>query len=688
MNTFSLSRLTIATSLIVSLAACGGGGGGGTAAVPSAPSTPGTTQNSGPAWGANIMNGAQYVAPAHFQAMAVDVALKLQNESGLKEYAQAVSDPKSAFYRHYLTPQEIGARFGASASDATAVAQYFYNHNLHVGGWPQRLSFVVTGRQSDLEAAFGTRFGIYQYLGERFIAPMNAPKFPQPLAIRAITHLVQAKASTRDFVPRIGTGDTYGYSPQQLRKVFDYQSAYNDGYNGSGITIGIIGTGPLNTNDVPAYGALYNTQVATVTQVNATDQGVASALGAYSPTPPPFNYSTGLSTPPPVTGNCTFNGDYTACNPEDGEAQLDTQQIAGLAPGAAVKFYLAYNNGECFEPGSSVPNGGLCPPPASRNSTQALGIELADDEIQQIIADNTADVVSGSYGGGEVAYGDGNEYDATTKEGIGPSEFAALAAEGVAAFFSTGDSGAEGCLRYGGAPPNQLCVGYPSTDPNVTAVGGVTTPMDSMGNLTNALTGWGVATSGGGPQYGNFGFGASGGGCSVDFALPPWQTTAVGSLCTMRANPDVSLEADLATGVTIVQNAGIGGPSLNFYGGTSAAAPEMAAMWSLVVQACKQTASCATGTGPHPYRLGNAAPYLYAIYDNAAIGAFTPHLPNAKVFYDVLYGFNGMRPVNPTPSPYPSSGYDPGYDAGPGFDLITGIGVPFARHLIKAVVGV
>ena len=103
--------------------------------------------------------------------------------------------------------------------------------------------------------------------------------------------------------------------------------------------------------------------MATVTQVDATDQGVAQALALYSPSPPPFNYSTGLTTPPPVTGPCSFAGNYRTCNPEDGEAQLDTQQVAGLAPGATVHFYLAYNDGECNQPGPNAPNHGICPSP-------------------------------------------------------------------------------------------------------------------------------------------------------------------------------------------------------------------------------------------------------------------------------------------------------------------------------------
>jgi len=105
-------------------------------------------------------------------------------------------------------------------------------------------------------------------------------------------------------------------------------------------------------------------------------------------------------------------------------------------------------------------------------------------------------------------------------------------------------------------------------------------------------------------------------------------------------------------------------------------------MWALVLSACKQTPACvAKGIGPHPYRLGNAAPLFYGIYNNATQYPAT--------FYDVVFGNNGVIPCTqiglgcPVPLPSPQ----PGFNAGTGYDLTTGIGVPFARHLIASVVG-
>ena len=90
------------------------------------------------------------------------------------------------------------------------------------------------------------------------------------------------------------------------------------------------------------------------------------------------------TSPPPVTGACT-GGTSTApvagCNPEDGEAQLDTEQTASLAKDANVLFYLGYSNSG----GSAV-----------------QGLDDADNELQQAINDNQADILSLSYGGCEI----------------------------------------------------------------------------------------------------------------------------------------------------------------------------------------------------------------------------------------------------------------------------------------------
>ncbi len=144
-------------------------------------------------------------------------------------------------------------------------------------------------------------------------------------------------------------------------------------------------------------------------------------------------------------------------------------------------------------------------------------------------------------------------------------------------------------------------------------------PINEFGQLIANMTAWGN-TNGGFAQPGTTQPGSgSGGGTSTIFAAPSWQKTAIGA--TMREQPDVSLIGDPNTGVTVYGNAGFSGAGPGVIGGTSVSTPEMAAMWALVLQACKATPACENGPSSHPYRLGNAAPYFYSIYKHSALGS-------------------------------------------------------------------
>jgi subtilase family serine protease len=122
---------------------------------------------------------------------------------------------------------------------------------------------------------------------------------------------------------------------------------------------------------------------------------------------------------------------------------------------------------------------------------------------------------------------------------------------GVSYFFSAGDTG--------------LPATYPSASPDVISVGGTTLHFDSGGNLTGE-TGW----SGGG------------GGCSAYETAPAVQAGfaqyAQANCGGQRATPDVALDADPASGVSVYDSTRYQGQRGWFtVGGTSASSPMWAA---------------------------------------------------------------------------------------------------------------
>jgi subtilase family serine protease len=185
---------------------------------------------------------------------------------------------------------------------------------------------------------------------------------------------------------------------------------------------------------------------------------------------------------------------------------------------------------------------------------------------------------------------------------------------------------------------------YPSTSPFVVAVGGTTLALSTPLPLPNPLQ----------LDYGHeTAFSGSGGGISAYEPEPSWQDTACAPYSPngFRCVPDISADANPATGVPVYDTYSEGGWVEE--GGMST--PDWAAFFTLVnsgrVLSGKNTLSL-------------AAQDLYTLYYNSSTYAMD--------FHDITQGDNG--------------GCGLLCDAGPGYDLVTGIGSYQAQNLWAAMV--
>ena len=216
----------------------------------------------------------------------------------------------------------------------------------------------------------------------------------------------------------------------------------------------------------------------------------------------------------------------------------------------------------------------------------------------------------------------------------------AAATLGVTVCAAAGDDGSADQENDGRAH-----VDFPASSPHVLAVGG--TMLDGQTDVT-----WwqspGERTSSGG--------GATGGGVSVVFPRPSWQDVSVTSLnpgsIDGRVIPDIAALA----GPPFYDLIFMGQDAPN--GGTSAATPTWAALIALMA-----------GNVERPWKPGFLAPMLYA---SAATGG---RPVGAVGCVDVTSGDNT------------SSTLGRGYKAGPGFDAVSGWGVPDGVALLAALTG-
>ncbi len=200
---------------------------------------------------------------------------------------------------------------------------------------------------------------------------------------------------------------------------------------------------------------------------------------------------------------------------------------------------------------------------------------------------------------------------------------------GVTFVASTGD--------FGSADPE-----YPAFSPNVVAVGGTSLKLNSDVSY-NSETGWGNFSAAQGTFIG------SGGGISLYEPEPAYQTGVQST--GNRTTPDVSMIADPGTGAWIADTYNLSADNpFEVVGGTSLSGP----IWA----------------------------GLFALVDQGRVAAGEPTLNSASPTQtqQALYDF--------PQSDYNSitSGTNGGFNAGSGYNLVTGLGSPVANLLVPDLV--
>jgi subtilase family serine protease len=402
----------------------------------------------------------------------------------------------------------------------------------------------------------------------------------QPYSIRADQAFAATGDSTAHFGCELRSFSGPGlpcYGPDAIRKAYGLDQIIASGINGTGQTIVII----------DAYGS----------------PTLEADLAA-------FDTVFGLPAPPSIQqirmpGSTPF--DYTDPNQLGWaeETSLDVQWAHAIAPGANIIVVAAVTN----------------------NDDDMLAAQ------NYAINQKLGAIISESFGESELAL---QQFGTAGQKIFSDNEksYQKAVQRQITVVVSSGDDGSAG-FDINGVEQAVPVANYPASSPNVLTVGG-----------TNLFFGTATNANPNGTYQGelvwNDGFGAGGGGISKQFHVPDWQLAlALKNHATGRAYPDVAYNAGVFGGVIV--HLGFLGANSGYYifGGTSASAPQWAAIVALINQSSHR-----------PSGFINRSLYALGLF-----GLLKP------ITHDVTQGDNSIDGV-------------PGFSAGPGWDNATGWGTP------------
>jgi len=602
-----------------------------------------------PAWASSQNDAGAVPADLPIERLTLVLARPLQVEQAYTQFLKDQQDPGSSEYHHWLTPAQIGKRFGVSAHDIHAVTVWLQSQNLHVDAVSnsrQRITF--SGPASAVGNAFAAEMRYFTVNGEKRISINAEPKIPAALAavIKSVSGLYTVKlypqhgaetvqvpahniaSNWRTSVVPDGTFCS-GSVCQNVIFPADFATIYNligvtGGFTGAGQTVAIIGRSRVCTADITNFA----TQAAVTANVPTA---IVPPLGID-----PGAASCSTSTPP--------SGDQS-------EATLDVTRSGSIAQGAALDLVI------------------------SADSQTVDGIGVAATFVVDTPPASAPKIMSISFGGCE------NQPGGQSEVQFWDSLFQQAAGEGISVFVSSGDSAAAGCDTAFMTPPpsqslspNAICASQYATCVGGTEFADAANPSQYWSSTNGAgfesalgyipEGAWNEPLNGSNqPQVAG-----TGGGVSGFISTPAYQTgTGVPTGRTGRYTPDVAFSASDHDGYFGCLAAGggscvVSGGTFSFeiFSGTSAAAPDMAGIAALLDQ--KEGSA-----------QGLLNPTLYALAATPANG----------VFHDVTVASSGVNGCvittpsmcnNSTAGPNGLTGGLAGYLVTAGYDEATGLG--------------
>ncbi len=212
-----------------------------------------------------------------------------QQEAALQRLIEDQQDIHSPAYHQWLTPQQLGERFGPAQGDIDAVTQWLASNGFQVSQISKsRLIIEFSGSAAQVKQAFGTPIHSFVVNGEQHWANAGNPSIPTALApvVAGINSLndfrkqaqhtslgTYSAASRKLLSPSpLHTFDggsqwaEYALVPYDFATIYDLLplwTATPTAITGAGQTIAIVGRSDINPADAPSFWSAFGSMVFT-----------------------------------------------------------------------------------------------------------------------------------------------------------------------------------------------------------------------------------------------------------------------------------------------------------------------------------------------------------------------------------------------------------------------------------------
>ena len=356
-------------------------------------------------------------------------------QAAFDAFVESQYDPNSPNFHQWLTPDQVGEKFGPALADIATVSSWLSSRGLSVDDISKdRMTIRFSGNARQVEDTFHTELHNLTVKGQSHFANMSDPQIPMalepvvlgPKALHNFVprplHRVGAKAtlnqqtghwerqSATSFskidaagvvraLPQFGlTGgsgsNTYqveDVSPYDFAAIYNVLPVWNSSIDGSGQSIAIVATSDVRQTDVTSFKSTFGLPAGLnlITKLaHGTDPGACTSQQAPSST----NHW------------CTLDDQI--------ENALDVEWSGALAPAAQVVLVVSGAN----------------------SGTD----DTVFDSAQYAIQNDTAKIMNVSYGLCELGLGTSGNASYNTL-------WSTAATQGIAVFVASGDSGSPAC---------------------------------------------------------------------------------------------------------------------------------------------------------------------------------------------------------------------------------------------------